>query len=91
MIRVWRLGKAAMDLREALRQFIVNELISEKPSEPIGDADNLFKLGLVDSLGLLRLAGFIEDEFGVEVSPDEMKPEYFLSIDAMADFVESKK
>ena len=57
----------------------------------ISVTDNLFSAGVVDSLGILDLVTFLETEFQVEVSDDELTPENFETIEGMAQFLELKK
>jgi acyl carrier protein len=36
--------------------------------------------GIVDSLGILKILSFLDDEFGVDLSDEEIRPEKFGSI-----------
>ena len=51
----------------------------------------LFREGIVDSIGILSLVKFLEDSFDVEIDPVEMLLENFSSAAAMRDFVLAKK
>ena len=53
--------------------------------------DNLFSAGVVDSLGILDLVTFLENEFQVVVSDEELTPEHFETIEGMVKFIEKKK
>jgi methoxymalonate biosynthesis acyl carrier protein len=53
---------------------------------PAPDAD-LFEAGILDSLAFIDLVVFLEQEFGLRISPDELEPENFRSITRIADFV----
>ncbi len=53
--------------------------------------DNLFSAGVVDSLGILDLVTFLENEFHIEVSDEELTPEHFETIDGIVRFLEKKK
>jgi acyl carrier protein len=54
---------------EALAAFIQRE-VSKNPGRSIEPETPLISSGLVDSLSLIKVLAFIEDEFGV-VIPDE--------------------
>jgi acyl carrier protein len=56
----------------------------------ITDADPLLESGIMDSMGVLELVTFVEQEFGVNVSDEELVPENFQSIRLLADFVLTK-
>ena len=79
------------DMVGALREYIVNELLTEKPAEPIGESDNLLSSGVLDSMGLLQLVAFIEDEFGVSISSDEFQPENFQTLSSIAGLIQKKR
>ena len=48
---------------------------------------SLLESGIIDSLGVLDIVGFIEEQFGIEVQDDEMVAENFDSIGALTLFV----
>ena len=56
----------------------------------IADTDDVFALGLVNSLFAMQLAIFVEREFGFRLGPDDMDFNHFRSIAALTTFVESK-
>jgi hypothetical protein len=47
--------------------------------------------GLLDSLALEQLIGFIEDEFDLRFEEDELQPEDFAGLGAVVDLVDSKR
>lgn len=47
--------------------------------------------GMIDSLGILDLVHFLEEEFSVTISDDELQPENFQSLDAVVEFVGNKR
>lgn len=61
---------------------LVDELI-------VGDTD-LMMTGAVDSLGVMRITQWFEDEAGIEVDPTEVVLENFRSVDAMMAFWRTK-
>jgi acyl carrier protein len=57
----------------------------------IQENDPLLEGGILDSLGVLDLVGFVEREFAVQVSDDELIPENFQSIGHVVRFVDQKR
>jgi acyl carrier protein len=55
------------------------------------DEDSLLDAGVIDSLGILDLVGFLEETFGVQASDEDLNPENFDSIATLARFVESNR
>lgn len=70
----------------------MRELLIKVTDEEItvGPEDNLFQLGVLDSVLLIRLVGEIEKTFGIAVADREIVPDYFLSIRRVGLFVRSK-
>jgi acyl carrier protein len=52
--------------------------------------DFILASGLVDSLGILGVITFLEEEFQILVDDEELLPDNFASIARMAAFVQSK-
>jgi len=57
----------------------------------IGSNDSLLTGGVLDSLGILELVAFIEEEFQIAVIDEELLPENFESIACLVAFVQSKR
>ena len=57
----------------------------------MGDDDSLLDSGVIDSLGVLDLATFIERELGVQLADDELTAENFESIAALSRFLATKR
>jgi acyl carrier protein len=77
------------DVISVLRDF----LAAEKPEETsvAGDEDNLFDAGVLDSLQLVSLVAFIEDEFGCALDFDELTEENLASLSAIRGLVQRKR
>ena len=52
----------------------------------VSPKDDLFKNGVLDSMGFIMLLSYIQDEFGIEFSEEDMKPENFVNVDAIVVF-----
>jgi clorobiocin biosynthesis protein CloN5 len=74
-------------LDQALVMFVRGELVSPDSAIEI-DADTpLIDRGILDSLGLLQLMLFIEQQSGVRVPDDEVTLENFRTIDSIGAMV----
>jgi acyl carrier protein len=78
-----------VDVPRDIRRFMREELGREL--ESVRDEESLLEAGIVDSLGVLALVSFIERQYGIRVTEDEMMPENFDSIAAIAAFVGSRR
>jgi acyl carrier protein len=77
---------ASDQIKTVIRSFI-NESIN---IDALGDDENLFESGIVNSLFAVQLTTFIESRFGIEVGVDDLEIENFQSINATAAFVARK-
>ncbi len=78
-----------MNIAAVIQEFIVDELLMDGRSE-LSPEDSLIDSGILNSLSLLRLVGFIEDRIGVTVDDDELVPEHFQTIRDITAFLEGK-
>jgi acyl carrier protein len=55
------------------------------------DTDSLMGHGIMDSMGVIELITFVQDEFDVEVGEDEITEENFGTVAAVSRFVQRKR
>jgi acyl carrier protein len=79
------------DTKSMIRQYILAELIKDKKQANLKDSDSLIESGIVDSLGIMKLIGFLEDKVNIQISDDELIPENFSSVDSIAALVHKKQ
>ena len=78
-----------MPIEQRLSAFITKALVT-KDAVDLDPAESLLESGVLDSMGVIEVVSFIEKEFGVAVEDEEIVPENFESIRALARFVMSK-
>lgn len=77
-------------LEDRIKNFITtNFYVADASSLDLDDS--FLDRGIVDSTGVLEVISFVEDEFGIQVSDDEMLPENLDSVRRLAAFVTRKK
>ena len=52
---------------------------------------SLLDSGLIDSTGIIEVVSFLESEFGIRVSDEDIVPEHFETVRRIAAFVASKR
>lgn len=78
-----------MQIASQLRDFIsTNYYIA--PNTRLEEVESFLGNGILDSTGVLELVTFVEAKFGVKVHDEELVPENFDSLAALAAFVERK-
>lgn len=75
------------DFKERLREML-SAVVDN--TEGLATDDDLFKLGILDSVLLIQLVHKIEDSFSISVEDRELSPDYFLSIDRMNLYIQHK-
>lgn len=70
-----------------IREFILQKFPLARKRK-VANNDNLLESGIIDSLGVLDLVAFLQQEFAVAVADEDLTPENFQNIDCMARFVE---
>jgi len=73
-------------VKEIVRNFINNSI----NIDTVGDDENLFESGLINSLFAVQLMTFVERKFGIEIGMDDLDIENFKSVGATAAFVARK-
>jgi len=74
-------------IAERIRKFLVQQFPATKN---VGNNESLLNNGLIDSLGILEVVAFIEKEFGIPVSDEDLLPENFGSVRSLSNFVGQK-
>ena len=77
-------------ISDTLRTFILSDVWLDGSPDDLGNDTPLLERGILDSLGILNLVSFIEDEWGVTVEDEELIPEHFGSISRIAQLIETK-
>ena len=80
-----------MNVSQALEEFIIRDLMVADGDVSLSPDASLIESGIVDSLGILRLVAFIEENFSVVVDDIDVIPENFDTINAMNSLVERKR
>jgi len=73
-------------VKETVKRFILSSINITH----LGDDDNLFESGIVNSLFAVQLMTFIEKTFAIEVGMDDLDIENFKSLNAATAFVVRK-
>lgn len=78
-------------MQNKIINYIKTELHGGDTTLDIDPEDDLLGSGLVESMGMMRLIQYVEEEFEVTVEPQDMTIENFMTVAAMVEFIESRK
>jgi len=73
-------------IKQKIRDFIFRELIFVDNPAQFSDDDDLLEAGL-DSMGIMRLIMFIEDQFGITLPDNEIEPDNVKSFNALESWI----
>jgi acyl carrier protein len=79
------------DVKMRIRQFVNTNFSLTGRQLALADSESLFASGIVDSLGVLDLVTFIENEFSIAVTDEDLLAENFETIERMVTFVCTKE
>ena len=76
-------------MRERIKGYIIDNFLfgDEKGLE---DQTSFLDAGIVDSTGILELVDFLDNEFRIKISDDEILPENLDSINNIINFLDKK-
>jgi len=74
-----------------IKQFIVEEFMPDVPADELDSDFDLLTGGVVDSLGLLKVVAWLEEEFDVSVDDSELGPESFRTVAAIKEYVDQAR
>ncbi len=75
-----------MDVKTEIRNYLYSERFKNEFAK-LGDDDSLLERGIIDSVKMLDLIGFLEQKFNVTVDDDDLYPENFDSLNAITAYV----
>jgi acyl carrier protein len=77
------------DLAGHVQEFILKQFPLARKQQ-IKTTDALLESGMLDSMGVLRVVTFLEEEYAFSVSDEDLVPENFQTIERIAAFIQSK-
>lgn len=77
-----------IEIKDRIREYILESTFDDV--ENINDETLIFEEGVLDSMGLLFLIEFLQEEFNITTNDDELVVENFQSINSIHDFMKSK-
>ncbi len=78
-----------MSFRQTITKFINENLVQDGREAQFEADDNLIEEGIIDSMGLMQMIQFIEEQTGLRVPDDQVLPENFQTISSIEQLVES--
>ena len=77
-------------IRDKIRAYLDQNFLYMMPNFVLEDDDRLLERGVVDSMGIVEMLTFLEDEFGVKAADEEISEANLGSVRAIVQFVSAK-
>ena len=78
-------------MEDKILSFIKTNLIEDTVNMDLTVEEDLLSTGLIDSIGIMKLINFIEEEFTIKVPAEDMTIENFISVEAINLYLNSNK
>ncbi|MCX4736596.1 acyl carrier protein [Streptomyces sp. NBC_01363] len=78
-----------MPTTEKIRQYLEERFLFEFDDVITPDTD-LFKAGVIDSFGYVRMMSFLESEFSVKISAEDILENVFVTLTTIDAFIQKK-
>lgn len=77
-------------VRDEITDFVRTELVGDPDMELAPDLELLLS-GVVDSMGAIRLVGFVEERWDLQVPPQDVTVEHFGTVADLAAYVTAQR
>jgi acyl carrier protein len=74
-----------------INNYISRELVPDAALLPLANDTSLLDSGILDSLSLLRLVVFLEEQFGITMGDADLLPENFASVNAICVYLSARE
>jgi len=78
------------EVEEKIRAYIAENILFSKNGYTHADDASFLENGIIDSMNVLELVVFVEENFGITVDDQEVVPENFDSVSSLAGYVRKK-
>ncbi len=82
-----------MDIINELEEFLLTEIILDLGPgiRSIAPDEDLIDQGILDSLGIIKMAYFLEEKFGIKIKDEDINQENFRTLDCLKKMIEAKQ
>ena len=78
-------------METVINDYISREFVRDPALLPLADDATLLDSGILDSLSLLRLVVFLEEQFGITMGDADLLPENFASVNAICAYLRARE
>ena len=79
------------DVLQKVRDYVAENFLYMRKNKELGDDESLLRTGVISSLGMMELVGWVEETFNVAVGPEEITEQNFDTLRGIAGFIGEKQ
>jgi acyl carrier protein len=79
------------EFKARIKEFIMTEVNPDRNLVEIDDDEPLVDSEIIDSLGILKIMAFLDEEFGIDLSAEQIKLENFKNVTSICSLIEKNK
>lgn len=79
-----------MSVSDQIRSHVLDNFLFTRDQGRLKNDASFLEEGIVDSTGVLELVMFVEENFDITVEDEEILPDNFDSVNALAGYVQAK-
>ncbi len=80
-----------MDTRATVKQYIIENFLFGDTDPLESDSMSLLDEGIIDSVGVMELVAFLEQDFELSIADEDLIPENLDSVDNLVAFISRQK
>jgi len=84
------MNEVSVNTEDLLRNYILENYLFTDDQSKLNNEDSFLDSGMLDSMGILELIYFLDEELSIKVLPNEMIPSNLDSINNLLAFIEKK-
>ena len=77
-------------MKDEIRSYLAS-LLTSGGLDGVEDSESLLEAEVIDSMSMVGLIAHLEKTYAIKIDEDDMTPENFDSIDAIAEYVAGKR
>jgi acyl carrier protein len=77
------------NIKSDIRKFIIKNYLKSRTA-PLSDNDSFLEQGIIDSIGVIELANFIQAKFAIRVNVVDIVPDNFDTLNNLEKYVSRK-
>lgn len=73
------------------KDYVAENFMYMRKVKTVGDDESLLRTGVISSLGMMEVVGWVEETFGIIVDPEEITEQNFDTLLGIERFVTAKR